>query len=319
MAGVGAKPASLTSSQRGSLFRALSRLEDAGLPADRAVAAMSDLLGPGHAQRFRAMSASIARGASLTEAGGRVGLWSARDRGMISLAEGSGTLARAAGMLADAYEYRARTFGKLRSRMMLPLFVLALGLFLLPLPGLVSGNISATDYLVRALGPLLLLVVAAGATLRIFRRVAAEGISQLAGRLALGLPLLGPAFSQLSRLELAEGLCLLLNAGLPAQQALESALKALTNPAARRIYRPALSGLQQEGLSAVLKKVGAVDAEEYAILSASEAAGRIVDGLERVADRLRQGLNQRLDLASEWLPRVVYLIVVAVIAGGLLG
>ncbi|MDH3316903.1 MAG: type II secretion system F family protein [Gammaproteobacteria bacterium] len=319
MAGVGLKPAALTSSQRGSLFRALSRLEDAGLPADRAVAAMSDLLGPGHAQRFRAMSASIARGASLTEAGGRFGLWSARDRELIRLAEGSGALARAASMLADAYEYRARTFGKLRSRMILPLFVLALGLFLLPLPGLLNANIGAMDYLLRALGPLLLLVVAAGATLRILRRVAAEGIPQIAGRLALGLPLLGPAFSQLSRLELVEGLSLLLNAGVPAQQALESALKALTNSAASRIYLAALSKLQEEGLSAALKKVGAVDAEEYAIVSASEAAGRTVEGLERVAGMLRQVFQYRLDLVSEWLPRGVYLIVVAVIAGGLLG
>ncbi len=319
MACVGPKPAALTSSQRGSLFRALSRLEDAGLPADRAVAAMSDLLGPGHARRFRAMSASIARGASLTEAGGRFGLWSARDREMIRLAEGSGTLARAASLLADAYEYRARTFGKLRSRMMLPLFVLALGLFLLPLPGLVSGNTGVADYLLRALGPVLLLMVAAGAALRIFRRAAAVGIPQMVGRLALSLPLLGPAFYQLSRLELVEGLSLLLNAGVPAQQALESALKALTNSAARRIYLPALSRLQEEGLSAALKKVVAVDAEEFAIVSASEAAGRTVEGLERVAGMLRQAFQYRLDLVSEWLPRGVYLIVVAIIAGGLLG
>lgn len=318
MARAGLKSAPLTRAQRAILFRALSRLQDAGLPADRAIAAMSDLLGPGHAHRFRGMSAFVSRGASLAEAGSRFGLWSARDRRLIRLAERGGTLARAAAALADAYEYRARLSGKLLSRMTLPLLVLVLGLFLLPLPALVGGDIAAVEFLWRALGPLAALAVAAGVCVRVLRRMAAQGVSAAVGRLALGVPGLAPAIIQANRLELVEGLSLLLAAGLPAKEALGAALDALTNPVARKIYAPALPRLEQGGLSDALKRVGALNAEDFAVLLASEEAGRFVDGLERVAARLREGLESRLDLVSEWLPRGIYLIVTLGVAGGLI-
>lgn len=318
MARAGLKPAPLTRAQRAILFRALSRLQDAGLPADRAIAAMSDLLGPGHAHRFRGMSAFVARGASLAEAGSRFGLWSARDRRLIRLAERGGTLARAAAALADAYEYRARLSGKLLSRMTLPLLVLVLGLFLLPLPALVGGDIAAVEFLWRALGPLAALAVAAGVCVRVLRRMAAQGVSAAVGRLALGAPLIHSTLSRVNRLELVEGLSLLLGAGVPAKEALESALDALSNPAARRIYADAGPRFEHGGLSDALRHAGALEAEEFAICSASEDAGRVVDGLERVAGTLRNGIEHRLDLVSEWLPRGAYLIVALGVAGGLI-
>ncbi|HSS64093.1 MAG TPA: type II secretion system F family protein [Gammaproteobacteria bacterium] len=313
------RPAPFTSAQRATLFRALARLENAGVPASRAVAAMTDLLGAGHAPRFRGMSASIAGGASLTEAGSRFGLFSARDRELLRLAEHSGTLERAASLLADAYDYRARVFGKLRSRMMLPLFVLVLGLVLLPLPALVAGRIGGGEFLWRSIAPVAGLIMTAGLLTRLLRRTAARGVSRAAGRLGLRLPVLAPALARSNRLKLLEGLVLLLRAGVPARDALEAALNALTNPAARSGYAPALTRLEQSSLSSALRSVGVLEADEFAIASASEEAGRLVDGLERVAGKLRQRLESRLDTVSEWLPRGIYLAVMAVIAVGLIG
>ena len=315
----GLKPAPFTSAQRATLFRALARLEDAGIPANRAVAAMADLLGAGHVHRFRRMSASIAGGASLTEAGSRYGLFNARDRELIRLAEHSGTLARVATLLAGAYDHRARVFGALRSRMMLPLFVLALGSILLPLPAFLAGQIGAGEFLWRALGPIAGLVLAAGLLTRLLRRIAARGVSPATGRRLLRLPVLAPALAWANRLELMEGVTVLLRAGVPVKEALEGALNALTNPAVRSLYAPALARIEQHGLSSALKGVGVLEADEFAIASASEQAGRLVEGLERVAGTRRRGLEYRLDLLSEWLPRGVYLVVVAVLAAGLVG
>lgn len=319
VAGAGLKPAFLTSAQRGALFRALSRLESAGLPADRSIAAMGDLLGSEHARRFHGASALVARGATLAEAGKRFGLFSPRDYGLIRLAERGGSVARAAASLADAYAYRASVLGTLRSRLMLPLFVLVLGMFLAPLPALLGEHIDAAAYLLRALGPLLLLGVAAIGLIGMFRRLAARGLPHAAGRVALRMPVVGPSLRRLSRLELVEGLSMLLAAGVPAGEALDAALEALTNPAARRVFAPSLARIEQRGVSEALKDVGALEAEEFAIVSASEAAGRTVDGLDRIAAGLRDDFKQRLALASEWLPRGVYLVVAGVIGAGIIG
>ncbi len=289
------------------------------MPPDRAVAAMTDLLGSGHAHRFRGMSASIAGGASLTAAGSRSGLFTAWDRGLMRLAERSGTVARASALLAAAYDHRARVFGKLRSRMMLPLFVFVLALFLLPLPSLLAGRIGAEEFLWRTFGPVTVLVVLAGLGSRLVRRTAAQGVSPATGRLGLRVPFLAPALGHATRLQLVEGLSLLLHAGLPVKDALEAALDALTNPAARSVYASALPRLEQVGLSSALRSAGVLDAEEFAIASTSEQAGRLVDGLERIAVSLRKGFEDRLDLVSEWLPRGVYLVLVAFIAAGIIG
>ncbi len=319
MTPAGLKPAPFTSAQRATLFRALARLEDAGVPADRAVQAMAELLGARHAHRFREMSASIAGGASISEAGSRFGLLSARERVLIRLAERSGTLARAAALLADAYDYRARILGKLRSRMMLPLFVLLLGLFLLPLPSLIGGQIGEGEFLWRAFGPIIALVAVVGLCTRILRRTAAQGASPAIGRLGLWVPFLAPVIAYANRLRLMEGLTLLLQAGVPAKAALEAALDALASPAARRAYAPALPRLEQAGLSSALRGVDVLEADEFAIASSSEEAGRLVDGLERVTGKLRHELEYRLDLVAEWLPRGIYLLVVAVLVAGLIG
>ena len=307
------KPAALTSAQRASLFRAVARLDQAGLPADRAVAAMGDLLGTRHAHRFRLMTAEIAAGASRADAGSRAGLFSRRDRELVRLAERSGTLVRAAARLVDVYDHRARVFAKLRGRMMLPLLVLVLGLLLLPLPSLLGGHLSAAEFIGRTLGPIAALAVAVGLGTRLARWVSARGLSPSLGRLLLGIPVLARA----SRLQLVEGLALLLQSGVAAREAMEATLTGLSNPAAGRLYAPALDRLENQGVSTALRSVEALEADEFAIVSASEEAGRLAHGLERISAGLRRELEHRLELVSEWLPRGIYLLVIAWIAAGL--
>ncbi len=261
------------------------------------------------------MTAEISAGATWAEAGGRAGLFSVRDGEMVRLAEGSGTLAQAAAMLADGYEHRARIVARLRGRMLLPLLILVLGLFLLPLPALVSGRLSPGDYLWRSFGPVAALAVALLLGVRIVRRLSARGLAAASGRLSLTIPFLARA----TRLRLMEGLALLLQAGVPAKEAVKATLASLGNPAARRRFAPALDRVESEGVSNALRSVDALEMDEFAIVSASEQAGRLADGFERVAAKLRQELEHLLELLSEWLPRVVYLLVIVLIANGLIG
>ena len=309
------KPAALSNAQRAVLFRAVARLHQAGIPAHRAAAALGDLLGARHAHRFGRMTAEISAGATWAEAGSRAGLFSVRDREMVRLAEGSGTLAQAAAMLADGYEHRARVFARLRGRMLLPLLILALGLFLLPLPALVNGRLSPGDYLWQSFGPVAALAAALLLGGRIARRLSARGLSAAGGRLSLTLPFLAKA----TRLRLIDGLALLLQAGVPAREAMKATLTSLGNPAARRRYAPALDRVESEGVSDALRSVDALEMDEFAIVSASEQAGRLADGFQRIAARLRQELEHLLELLSEWLPRAVYLLVIVLIANGLIG
>ncbi len=170
-----------------------------------------------------------------------------------------------------------------------------------------------------AVGPLAVLLAAVYALAGAMRRAEAEGAAPGIGRLARRVPLLGAALARNERLKLVEGLALLLDAGLAAEEALKAALDALDNPAAEGAPGAALGRLEGMRLSDALRGAGVLDAEEFALVSTSEEAGRTVDGLERVAAKLRREARHDLDLLSTWLPRSVYVIVALLIAGGIIG
>ena len=76
---------------------------------------------------------------------------------------------------------------------------------------------------------------------------------------------------------------------------------------------------QGGAVSSGLRDAGLLTAADLAIVAAGEAAGRLDESLARVAASAGDRLADGYDLAAEWLPRLVYLAVVALIAHGLIG
>ena len=72
-------------------------------------------------------------------------------------------------------------------------------------------------------------------------------------------------------------------------------------------------------LSVALNDASLLDAAGFAIVSTSESAGRLDDGLQRVAANDHDDLDGRYSMIAQWLPVFVYVCVTGVVLAGLLG
>lgn len=313
-------PLPLTSRTRATLFLELARLQGAGLPADRALRAMADGLPATLAARIGRVADEVAGGRGLAEAGRRNGVWTPGDRALIETGERGGVLVAILEGLARRYEVRATLARRMRARLAMPALVLALAVFAAPLPALVGGSLSAAGYAASTAGVLAALAGFAALGVGAWRRGEAAGFSPAMAGLVSALPVAGGLAALDARATLLSGLAMLLEAGMPAAEALPRALAGVAQPSLRRAFAAAGAALGHgAGVAEALRDAGVLDARAgYPAVLAGEAAGRLADALARQAQALGDALESRLEVVAQWLPRIAYGIVGALIAGNLL-
>ena len=307
----------LDHARRARLLGALARALDAGLPADRALEAATDVAGPQAAPHIARAAGSVARGTSLSRVLRRAGVLVGPDAALMEAGEQAGATAPVLAGLAARFERLASRSRQVRTRLALPLAVLAIGILVLPLPALVVGDLDATGYLAQTLaaaalvGLLLWLGVRAA---RALTRGALPAWMQT-------LPLVGPLLAEQVRLVTLEQLHALLAAGVAAQAAVTTCRRAGAGGLQRRWLDALGARLRAgDGLAEALLDSGLLRrGDEHGLLASGEAAGRLEETLQRVLDGARGAFEGRLDLAAEWTPRLVYGVVVAVLAVGMLG
>jgi general secretion pathway protein F len=306
---------------RAQLFSQLAALERAGMPLLQALATLQlpTQLAPAmvHWQR------QLERGRELASAGQLCGLLTPLDASLIRAAQASGCLATLLQSLAERYEHQARQQAALRSRLLMPLVVLLLALFIQPLPALVGGQLTPGGYLWRCLQPLFGLALLYGVGRWLWRRNerASEGQGALLGALLARLPLLGDFYQRRNLRDFFATLGLLLDAGLPMLDALPRACATLRS----RPLRRALEGLGpriQAGQSlaqALAPLAFPGKAVVQGLISTGEASGSLPASLQRYARGETERLDSRLEQLALWLPRLFYAAVLLWMAQGMLG
>jgi general secretion pathway protein F len=205
---------------RADIFIQLSQLERAGVPYGRAIATMA-VPAPA-ARRLKAMQRLSARGIDAAKAGEQSGLFTRCEARLVGAALNAGSPAPTYQRLAEHYSQRARQSGAMKSRLMLPAFVLGLALLIQPLPALISGTIGVPGYAWQAIWPVLL-ILAIVAVLRL-----------LGKSLPKRVPLYGPIFVRANFRDYFESLALMLEAGVPMLEALPAAIDTVSDGEIRR-------------------------------------------------------------------------------------
>ena len=308
-------PASrLSHADRARVLGSLARALGAGLPADRALLAVQDVAGNALGRQLAECAASVKRGSALARVLIRARLVTGTDAALLEGGEKAGALDRVLAGMANRYEHLHRHAARLRARLAMPLAVGAIGVLVLPLPALVRGDITPLGYLWQTLTAAAIcavLLIAASRGLRAVTRGAVPAWSTSA-------PLLGDWIGSQARVAELEQLHALLDAGVDAREA------------TRLGRRHAVGGLSRGWLTRLERRLAAGDTladamldcgllregEEHALVSTGEAAGRTEELLGRVTDHARQVLDDRVETIAEWLPRAVYVLVVALLAGG---
>jgi len=313
-------PATLKFNIRSDLFRQLGALEEAGVPADRA---LSFTRLPREVQpRLNDMSRYMRQGSPIAEAGLRSALFTPLESALLHAACSAGSPARTYRRLADYYAKRAARLAKIKSRMMQPLATLVIGVFLGPLPKLAAGSISAGGYLLRCLLPLFGLAGLLYLYTELPRRLKADSpalqkipLDDLLTR----IPWFGPMLVRRNVRDFLDSLALLLEAGMPILDALPIAVETIRNQALRRQFAQIRSRI--EGGASFAQAIGELSfagrAEAHALIEAGEASGSLPEILFRYSDIETESIGLFDDKVSEWLPRLVYTLVAAWVGYGI--
>jgi general secretion pathway protein F len=307
---------------RADMFKQLGAMEEAGLPIDKALSLTR--LPPGAQLRLTTMRRCLSKGLRVAEAGLKSGLFTPLEAALLHAAFSAGSLSRTYRRLSDHYARRAAHVAAIRSRMMLPLTMLVIAIFVQPLPSLVAGTLSPGGFLIKCL----LQLIALGGAVCLF--------TELPHRLQSGslatrdipldrvlrlVPLFGSMYVRRNVRDCFESLALLLEAGMPILEALPLAVDVIRSQAIKQRFSQIKPRIERGASFA--QAVGELSfvgrAQAYATILAGEASGALPEMLVGYSEGETTVLNRFDDLVAEWTPRLVYTLAALWMGYGILG
>jgi general secretion pathway protein F len=305
---------------RADLFKQLGAMEDAGLPIDKALGLMRL---PGASRRLTTMRRSLGKGGGIAEAGLKSGLFTRWEASLLHAAFSAGNLTHIYRRLSDYYARRAAHVAAMRSRMMLPLAMLVITIFVQPLPSLVAGTLSLGGFLIKCLLELIALGVAVYLFTGLPERLRPD--SSATRNIPLDpvlprVPLFGPVYVRRNVRDCFESLALLLEAGMPMLEALPLSVDTMRSQELKQQFSQIKPRV--EGGATFAQAVGELsfvgDVQAHAMILAGEASGALPEVLFRYSESETRAIDQFDDLVAEWTPRLVYTLVLVWIGYGIL-
>ena len=289
----------------------LAALLDAGLPADRAVAAVEETASPALRRQLASARERVREGAALSAALSSAGAIPPLVLGYLKAGEKTGRLAQAIGRAAEELEQAAETRARIRAALTYPAFLLVAGAasvtaivgFVVPrfarildiqgrdLPAATRILMGASELVGQAALPAAALAAVGGVML-------ARALKTPNGRLALhrwllALPLLGAVRLRLASARACAALGSLLEAAVPVMSALDLARDAAGDRAVgERIASARLEVERGEKLSGALRRNRGLSPTALRLLAFGEQAGRLPVFLAHAA-RLESAATQR--------------------------
>ncbi|HEY0063863.1 MAG TPA: type II secretion system F family protein [Telluria sp.] len=294
---------------RALLFQHLAAMEKAGLPPDRAYALLD--LGPAARPRVQAFQRLVARGIDPPTAGANSGLFNLFETRLLRAAFGGGSPYRAYRRLARQLASAATQAMAFRNRMMMPVLVLVIALFVAPIAQLVTGALSPAGYLWQVLAPMAVLAAAGTLAARLlawFNSGAPGPARAPLERALLAMPLFGSLHLRANARDFSESLALPLEAGLPLFDALPLALDTVVNHRVRADLATIVPLVRGGApLSQAIAGLRLIDtARLHPFVHTGEESGSLAEMLMRHADSESEALARAQADIMAWLPRVFY-------------
>lgn len=293
----------------------LAILLDAGVPILRSF----DILIEGRKGRLRQVFSqireSLSRGTSLTESmGEHRRVFTDIDRMIVEAAETSGSLNESFKMLSQWHEFIHRITRQIWMGLMYPFLIVHLAAFILGAPALVLGQVSLLGYLRGVIGSLLFLwgpVIIVLVLLSI--RETARAVRTPLDYLVLWVPWLGKAIYHLSICRYARAFGMLYKAGVPIRECTERAVLATGNAKVAKLFEGGVTnvragGMACEGFSKHLP------AEYRQLWQIGEESGELDKTVDKIAEVSAYRADQSFTLFAFWLPRIVYFVILIVMA-----
>jgi len=202
-------------------------------------------------------------------------------------------------------ELWAQARSTIRSRLILPLIMLLMASLLAPLPALIAGTGSFTDYIINALTPL-------GIAFIVWRVIDGALAARTPGldSFMLTAPLISRVEKQRCLSEFASTLSLLVGAGTSVSSALEICARAASNSLYRaELLRCEKIVAQGNPISSAMRPGNLWPHECISMIQIGEKSGTLDDALARMGKHYREEYSRAIEAFAAWLPRFMYALV----------
>ncbi len=303
-------------SRRASFYHQLAQLTAAGIGL---VPALEQLKAHPPSQAYRMPIQQLLQGLSsgmdFSDSLSRLGNWVPEfDRALLHAGEFSGRLDACLRLLAIYYDDRARLARQVLADVAYPVALFHFAVFIFPFAQFfLSGDV--VRYLGQTFGILLPVYLVAFLLIWMGQGRHGETWRSLYEILVRPIPVLGAARRCLALARLAGALDALLNAGVTIIEAWDLAAAASGSPALCRTvarWRPSLEhGRTPAEMVNASAEFPEVFRSQYA---AGEISGTLEDTLKRLQVYYQEEGSRKLHAFAQWMPRLLYLLIVGLIA-----
>lgn len=305
-------PKSLSYQTRYEMFTALAGFERSKVDVLKAF----DLLTLPKAERFRLQRTRdlLKRGIDVGTAGFRGGLFTPIEKRLIKAGTLGGSPLKVYERLSELYKSKVVRWRYMKSQMVQPFLTFLGALFIPPIPGLILGQITGTDYIFRSLGPLLVLgLIVKGIQWGAAKLESEDGhfIQDGISTLLMAMPLFGPMHIRVVWRDFIQHLALLLESGLPMFEAVPSACDTIANPILRREMQKLLP-LLESGLTfdLSLRQLTMTKPDTLMpLVSTGEFSGGLTTSLFQFVSIETEEIDIFYDAVTAWVPRIFYAII----------
>jgi len=313
-------PALLNAQARSELFSQFATLERAGIPLLQALPIIGQQVPKDLQPRVQKLTRFIQQGSELAQAGRRSGLFLPWEARLIAVAGEAGKLQTTFTRLGNHYAARARRLMRFKGRLVYPIAILVLAVFIAPVPALILGSIGPTLYILRTVVPLLGLYCSIKLLVWRYRVLSLTEQPYAFAAIVLAIPLIGGLVRRQQRRDFLASLATLLEAGIPAIEALTLAAESVTNPVLREEFAGVSDAVRQGATvaHALSQSTALDDSAAAALINTGEVSGKLDDMLWYHVCQLDERLDLQLDLLAEWTPRFMYALVVAFVVSTIL-
>jgi type IV pilus assembly protein PilC len=303
-------------SRRAELYHQLGQLTNAGIGLLKALEIQRR--SPPSAtfrQPLTVLLDELGQGSTFSEAVKRTGTWMPEfDGALIQAGEQSGRLPSCFQLLADHYNERSRLAKQMLSDSAYPFFLFHFAIFISPFPQLfATGQIA--PYLAKTFGILIPVYAVVFVILLATRQEHGEKWRALIERLLHAVPFLGSAKRNLALARLSAALEALLSAGVNIIEAWDLAAAASGSPLIKnQVARMKPSVLAGQTPAEALATSSAFPETFVHLYATGEISGQLEESLKRMRGMFQEEASRKLSAFSKWLPKLVYFLVVIMVA-----
>ncbi len=301
---------SLAARDKQQLYDELGKLLRSGRGLPGAIETMQEETGGALRRFLHQIAASLRQGATAGEAFTASREAGELERSVITAGERSGQLDRSCTYLSQHFSMIAIMRATIAQRLAYPCFILLLAVFLLNLPLIFTADLTA--YLRVTLGFLAWVVLAIVAVFGGGALIVQAGRSnRMVDWALLHLPLAGKIRECLSVARFCATYSMSVAAGINVIDSLLAAGEVSHSALLRQAAQDAVPALRRgEQLSPLLARSAALPRRVIRSFRLGEETGGLDRELAETTDDLQRRGLQRVEILSEWLPRLLYLVVV---------